>query len=98
MLFDYTANIELGNMEIGVEIEYDVSRYIPATYMDPPEGGEVEDILSVRILWVEGCDYSLLKRDLGDWLPDLERLAYDYVDQHFCRYELLDAAKQYEVW
>lgn len=95
-LFDYAADIELGGMNLEVDIEYDVSYFTPATYMQPAEGGEVEDILGVQVNYVEGETYELTRRELGEWARDLDQLALEHVSQHFDRYELLEHSGSYE--
>ena len=94
--FDYDAELELDGICVGVTIEYDVSPYVPATYMDPEEGGEVEDILSVHVNYALGETYDLNREEIGSWVDDLELLALEYVLEYFDRYELLEAAGDYE--
>lgn len=40
------ANASGEKVDIDCEVEFDMTDYIPATYWDPPEGGEIE-ILSI---------------------------------------------------
>jgi hypothetical protein len=74
-------------MEIGeIEVEADISPSIPATYMDPPEGGEMELIS----LYFNGAERSLeelaqMESDLtGDFITEqelyerIEELAHEH--------------------
>ena len=46
MRFDRWATIERGDREIEISVEFDATPFVPATYWQPQEGGEIE-ILAV---------------------------------------------------
>ena len=70
--------LELDNMLLYVEIEFDVTPLVPATYIDPPEGGEVE-IGRVYVSLAVGETYEVSRRQMGGWQEDLDRIATDWV-------------------
>lgn len=77
----YTA-IELDNgITLEVGMEYTISTPIPATYLDPPEGGEIE-LLDVWVDSVEGATYEKDRADMGDWKKPLDDLAWSLVDDY----------------
>lgn len=92
MRFNYTTDIGLGALILEVDIEFDASPYVPSTYLDPEEGGQVEDILGVRVHYASGVNYELARAEMGEWAGDLDVLALEYVLEHFDRYELLEHA------
>ena len=55
MRFPFTHYIERGDEEIELSVIYDVSEFVPATYWQPAEGGEVE-IISVKC---DGTEFAL---------------------------------------
>lgn len=55
MRFPFTHYIERGDDEIALSVIYDVSPFVPATYWQPAEGGEVE-IISVKH---NGAEFTL---------------------------------------
>ncbi|RKZ92078.1 MAG: hypothetical protein DRQ40_09155 [Gammaproteobacteria bacterium] len=70
--------LELDNMLLYVEIEFDVTPLVPATYIDPPEGGEVE-ISRVYVSLAVGETYEVYRREMGGWQEDLDRIATDWI-------------------
>lgn len=81
-----------GEIDFDVEVEYSVSAFIPATHMQPAEGGEVE-ILSVRngfcgglidltddeegLIYDEACDRA--DADIADYLAELAEYRADMI-------------------
>lgn len=55
MRFPFTHYIERGDEEIELSVIYSVTPFIPATYYQPAEGGEVE-IVSVKC---DGAEFGL---------------------------------------
>jgi hypothetical protein len=94
---NHETEITLGNMELCIQIEFSVTPYIPATYYDPPEGGEIE-IDDVWVSKVSGATYDLDRHEIDDgWLKTLDKEAWDAVFR--CNdifYTLQDIAAYYE--
>jgi hypothetical protein len=95
---NHETEITLGNMELCIQIEFSVTPYIPATYYDPPEGGEIE-IDDVWVSNVSGGTYDLDRSEISiDWLEILDEQAWDAVFRdNDIFYTLHDIASYYEA-
>ena len=75
----YYADVSVNGMNLEIAIDYRVTPRIAATYLDPPEGGEIE-LEDVYCMGVTGETYEKERTDLGDWAPFLDNLAWSLVD------------------
>jgi len=82
MMMTYYTDIEANDLVLGIEVEYRVTPRIPATRLDPPEGGEIE-IDSVYVMTVEDHGGCKERRDIGQRAVALDQLAWDTVDEDF---------------
>ena len=75
--------IDLGNLLLYIEIEYERAPWVPATGLDPPEGGEI-DQERVYVSLAVGETYEVFRRQMGGWEADLDRLALEWVRDNQC--------------
>lgn len=80
MRFPITHYIERGDEEIELAVIYDVSRFVPATYWQPAEGGEVE-IISVKR---NGADFHLTDPEEAALQRACEERAQSDVEEEAC--------------
>lgn len=85
MRFTFDHSIEREDSEIDLVVEYEVTPFIPATYWQPAEGGEVE-IISVE------CD----KQEFP--LTDEEEQTLLEICQNRAADDLADEADDYADW
>jgi hypothetical protein len=74
---DWGYGIDIKNLYVEFNIEFSVSRHVPATWDYPAEGGGIEEITKVTVHCVQphfDDDLTLSREDLGDWAPVLDRL------------------------
>jgi hypothetical protein len=79
------VSVEVDGREWNIEAEGDVSRYVPADYFNPPEGGELEDV-TYFVLKIDGvkpidqeaanAEFSRLI-DLPENRRDLQEIDHD---------------------
>jgi hypothetical protein len=84
------ATIGLGGIALDVEIRWEVTKFFPATWDDPAEGGEVE-IDCVKVVGIEGCTYELARPEFKSWAKDLDEAAWIYVEENLME-DLYEAA------
>lgn len=80
---------DLGELwELDVMVEYTVSRYYPATWDDPAEGGEAEIIDA----WTaDGLPFSWTDAQDREWTTWIE-------ENHDCRADSRDPDAAYDAW
>lgn len=69
--FTFDTSVERGDEEIDVRVAYSVTSFVPATYWQPAEGGEVE-LLSIRR---NGKDFDLSDSEEATILQEAEERA-----------------------
>lgn len=75
---DITYTLTRGEQTITLDVEYDVAAYLPATWHDPAEGGELTE-LHVKF---EGTDFTLTDAE-RDALEQHIYETHDYSDDGY---------------
>jgi len=91
MTYSFDTKVYLNALTVEVTVEFDRSLLIPATYMDPPEGGDIE-ITGVQVNRVIGVEYDLKRGEFNSWEEDVQELAWLHLENEFDHTYLHDYA------
>lgn len=87
MSYSFTTHIDRGDDELAVRVTYEVSRYYPATHLQPAEGGDCE-IVSATFIDVDAAS-------LPAPLTDAEYEVLQAVCEERAQDDAADAASDY---
>lgn len=75
--FTFDSSVERGDEELDVRVSYSVTSFVPATYWQPAEGGEVE-LISVKR---DGKEFYLSDNEEAKILAECEDRAQSDIEE-----------------
>jgi hypothetical protein len=76
----YYTTIGLNGIMADIEVRYEVTKFYPATWDDPAEGGDME-IDCVKVVGITGATYEMARPEFKSWAKDLDEAAWIHAEE-----------------